>query len=61
MLASFSLAIDVLKKEPLESPMGARQTVAQQKCSTLGERRMKTQGSMIEFTEMKRRAIRSTR
>lgn len=59
MLTEFSLAIDNLKMEPLEVPKGDQQTEAQQKCSTLGERRMKTQGSIIELTEMKRRAIRS--
>lgn len=54
-----SLASDDLHTEPLESPRGDWDTPAQQKRSTLGERRMKTQGSMMELTEMKRRAIRS--
>lgn len=61
LAGELSLASDDLKMEPLASPMGARQTEAQKKCSTLGDRMMKTQGSMMEFTEMKRRAIRSRR
>ena len=55
----FSLSTDVLNTEPLKVPKGAEQMAAQKKCSTLGERRMKTQGSIMELTEMKRRAIRS--
>jgi len=55
----FSLARDDLHTEPLEIPRGERQNENQKKCSTLGERRMKTQGSMMELMEMKRRAIRS--
>lgn len=43
----------------LEIVRGVGQAEAQKKCSTLGERRIKTQGSMMELTEMKRRAIRS--
>lgn len=57
----FSLAMDDLKMDPLETPREALQMKDQQKCRTLGERRIKTQGSMIEFTEMKRKAIRSMR
>lgn len=53
------MAIDNLKMEPLEVSRVARQTEAQQKCSTLGERKIKTQGSMMELMEMKRKAIRS--
>ena len=57
----FSLAMYDLKMDPLETPREALQMEDQQKCRTLGERRIKTQGSMIEFTEMKRKAIRSRR
>lgn len=48
-----------LQTEPRGGRRGALQTEAQTKRSTLGESRMKTQGSMMELTEMKRRAIRS--
>lgn len=53
------LARGGLQTEPRGSVRGALQTEAQTKRSTLGESRMKTQGSMMELIEMKRRAIRS--
>ncbi|TNN56703.1 hypothetical protein EYF80_033048 [Liparis tanakae] len=57
-----SLAMmDDLKMEPLNFCRGFRQNEAQQNRSTPGERRMKTQGSMMELMEMKRRAFRSSR
>lgn len=52
--------MDDLKMEPLKDCRGARHTEAQQKCGTPGERRIKTQGSMMELMEMKRRAFRSS-
>lgn len=61
LTGEFSLASDDLNREPLEITSGALQTEAKQKCSTLGERRMKTQGSRMELTDMKRRAIKSRR
>lgn len=53
------MASEDLNTEALETARGNRPTEAQQKLSTLGERRMKTQGSMMELMEMKRRAMRS--
>lgn len=55
----FSLASGDFNTEALEAPRGDRHTEAQQKCCTPGERMMKTKGSMMEFKEMKRRALRS--
>lgn len=56
-----SLASDDLSMEFLDSSTEAPQSDDQRKCSTLGESRMKTQGSMMGLTEMKIRAIRSSR
>lgn len=56
-----SLASDDLSTEFLESSREAPQSDDHRKRSTLGESRMKTQGSMMGLTEMKMRAIRSSR
>lgn len=57
----FSLARDDLSMELLGSSREAPQSDDHRKCSTLGESRMKTQGSMMGLTEMKMSAIRSSR
>lgn len=57
----WSLASDDLNMEFLDSSRGAPQSRDHRKWSTLGESRMKTQGSMMGLTEMKMRAIRSSR
>ena len=48
-----------LRVEARGEARGRRHADAQQKCSTLGDQKMKTQGSMMELTEMKRRALSS--
>lgn len=53
------LARDNLHTEPCASVRGPWQAAAHRKCSTLGESRIKTQGSVMGLTEMKRRAVRS--
>lgn len=61
LAGELSLASDDLSTEFLESSREALQSDDHRKCSTLGESRMKTQGSMMGLTEMKMRAIRSSR
>lgn len=53
------MASDDLNTEFLETAREAPQIEDQRKCSTLGERRIKTQGSKMGLTEMKMRVIRS--